>query len=351
MTLVLLSLAATLLSDPSTIVREGSSPQLAIDSRGTIRMIFGRKDTIFAVTSRDGGQRFGPATTVGILPGMHLGSTRGPTIASSRSRSVVVAVDTGGNITTFQLDHARDRWTKHGTSLNDVPRSAPEGLATVAATASDEFHAVWLDLREGRQNQIYVGRIALDGATRVPNRRVYASPDGHVCECCRPSIATNGRHVAVMFRNWLAGARDMYLVTSTDGGRSFSAATKLGEGTWKLDACPMDGGSVAIDSRGVATTVWRREMTVYQARAGERETRIGEGRAPMIASGGSATYIVRQDGQSIKLTSSTGAAETIVGEGRHPQVLALADGRAFVAWEKAGQVHYQLFSPLAPGVR
>lgn len=205
---------------------------------------------------------------------------------------------------------------------------------------------MWLDLRVGRQNQIYLGRIPVDGARRIANRRLYASPDGHVCECCRPNIAINGRHVAVMFRNWLGGARDMYLTTSADGGRTFAPAAKLGEGTWKLDACPMDGGNVAVDSRGVATTVWRRETTVYRARAGEQETRVGEGRSPMIASRGTGTLIVRQDGQSIKLASSADAAETVVGEGRHPQVLALRDGRALVAWERAGQVHYQVFSPL-----
>ncbi len=348
---VVFPVAAAPRANQSTIVRDGSSPQLAADIRGTIRMIFGRKDTIFAVTSRDGGARFSAAATVGIIPGMHLGNSRGPTIASSRTRSVVVAVDTAGNITTFQLDHARDRWTKHGTHLNDAPGSAPEGLATVAANDADEFHAVWLDLREGRQNQIYFGRVAIDGATRTANRRLYASPDGHVCECCRPNIAIRGRHVAVMFRNWLDGARDMYLTTSADGGRTFSPAAKVGAGTWKLDACPMDGGNVAVDARGIATTVWRRELTVYRARVGEQEIRIGEGRAPMIANSGTGTFVVRQDGQSIKLTSPAGATETVVGEGRHPQALALPDSRVLVTWELAGQVHFQTFSPPAHRAR
>lgn len=124
MILVMLSLAAALLTNPSTVVREGSSPQLAIDTRGTVRMIFGRKDTIFAVTSRDGGSRFGAATTVGIVAGMHLGNTRGPTIASSRAKSIVIAVDTAGNITTFQLDHARDSVDE---ATHSAERRAPLG--------------------------------------------------------------------------------------------------------------------------------------------------------------------------------------------------------------------------------
>ena len=66
-----------------------------------------------------------------------------------------------------------------------------------------------LDVRRGRQNQIYFARRPAKEREAEVNRLVYASPDGHVCECCRPSIAVADRRIALMFRNWIDGNRDM----------------------------------------------------------------------------------------------------------------------------------------------
>ncbi len=88
---VILSLLLAVLpgrAPTETLVRDGSSPQLAMDTKGTIRMIFGREDTIFCVTSVDQGMTFGRAVVVGIVPGMLVGNTRGPVIASSAARSL-----------------------------------------------------------------------------------------------------------------------------------------------------------------------------------------------------------------------------------------------------------------------
>ena len=52
--------------------------------------------------------------------------------------------------------------------------------------------------------------------------------------------------------NSLDGNRDMYLVRSEDGGRTFGPPEKLGAGTWKLAACPMDGGDLVRGGGGPA---------------------------------------------------------------------------------------------------
>ena len=90
------------------------------------------------------------------------------------------------------------------------------------------------------------------GGTWSASRLVYASPSGAVCTCCHPSVAVDDDGgVSVMFRNALGGSRDMYVARSTDGGRTFPPAAKVGAGTWKLEACPMDGGALAVDGRVV----------------------------------------------------------------------------------------------------
>jgi hypothetical protein len=96
------------------------------------------------------------------------------------------------------------------------------------------------------------------------NLMIYESPAGTICECCHPSAAIDSEgQVLVMWRNWLAGSRDMYLVRSRDG-LTFSKPEKLGSGTWKLNACPMDGGGLAasqerLSPHGAAITrsSWR----------------------------------------------------------------------------------------------
>lgn len=340
---VLRHLLATVVatSGPTTLVRDGSSPQLSIDARGTVRMIFGRQDTIFAVTSSDQGGSFGKPLVVGLVPDLHLGNTRGPVIASSRSRSLVAAVDKAGNIHLFQLDHAAGGWRQLPRTLNDAPGSAPEGLITLAADDADGFYAVWLDLRVDKRSQIFFSRIATttSGTSWTPNVRVYTSLQGSACECCRPSIAVANGTVAIMFRNSINGFRDMYLTTSVDRGRTFSDARKLGGGTWKLDACPMDGGALGIGPSGQIGTVWRRESTLYYARPEETELAVGTGRSPMMSLGANATLLVWQDGERIKLKTLNGSDEAVVGDGRLPQVLALPDGRALAAWEKNGRVY------------
>ena len=82
----------------------------------------------------------------------------------------------------------------------------------------------------------------------------------------------------------------MYLSQSSDGTH-FSPARKLGEGTWKLNACPMDGGGIAISANGPVTG-WRREHSLFLDRPGEPEESIGEGVDMAIAAGKSGTYAI-----------------------------------------------------------
>lgn len=321
----------------------GSAPQLAIDPQGTVRVIYGRGDTILAVSSSDRGQHFGAPVVVGTVPNMHLGNTRGPVIASSPRRTIVAAVGKAGVITLFELNHKSNRWRALERALNDAAGSAPEGLLTLAADSADRFYAVWLDVREARRNQIYFTTIEPGAKASRANTRVYAAPNGPVCECCRPSVAVAHGTVSVMFRNSLGGFRDMYLSTSRDGGKTFAPVEKLGQGTWKFDACPMDGGAMAYDRSGGIETVWRRENAIHHARRGTAEVRIADGRSPMMAVEAGKTYVIWQSGPNIRMRTTDTSAETVVGEGRAAQVIGLGDGHVLTAWENARTVYLRRF--------
>jgi hypothetical protein len=178
------------------------------------------------------------------------------------------------------------------------------------------------------------------GATWAKNILVYKSPDGSVCECCHPSVAHDSKGtIYVMWRNSLAGARDMYLATSTDGGMTFTPAAKLGAGSWPLKACPMDGGAIVAIAPGKTVSVWRREKSVFLSLEGQNEERLlGPGEQPWIAATADGSFVVwlaKRGDTAYLLTPQSKSPVKLSGNAADP-VLATgpAGQRAVVAaWE------------------
>jgi hypothetical protein len=268
---------------------------------------------------------------------MHLGMTRGPQLASSKDFSVVTAMDKKGNIHAFQLDHKTKKWIKI-KNVNDVEGSAPEGLMSIAADNANNFYAVWLDVREDKNNKIAFASLNKNGLWSK-NKIIYSSPDKTVCECCKPSIAVKDKYVSIMFRNWINGSRDLHLVTSTDGGVKFGNATKLGNGTWKLKGCPMDGGGILIDKINIVHTVWQREGVVYYDQPGQAERRIAEGRSCNLF-GKEAPFVTWQEGSQIYGKPLDGNKINI-GEGTAVNIVQLQNRTLLAAWENNGQLFYR----------
>jgi hypothetical protein len=245
-------------------------------------------------------------------------------------------MDKKGNIRAFRLTHKSGKWEQTG-NVNDADASAPEGLMSVAADENNNFYAVWLDLREGRKNNVCVSTLR-NKSHWSKNTFAYQSPESHVCECCKPSIAVKQNTVVVMFRNWLKGARDLYLVTSEDAGKTFTEAQKLGNGTWLLKGCPMDGGGLAIHPKNQIHTAWQRDGQVFYAEPGQPEQKIGDGRGV----GMNGSLITWQSGSDLMLHTLSGHTSKIAA-GTALQVHKLDDGSIFGVWEKDGQIFYQTF--------
>ena len=199
--------------------------------------------------------------------------------------------------------------------MNDVAASAREGLHGIAAGPDGVVWAVWLDLRE--KGMRLMGSLSTDaGKTWSPNQLVYASPDGHICECCHPTayIGPKGELYA-MWRNWLSGSRDMYYAVSTD--RKTWSAHKLGEGTWPLKACPMDGGGLALDGKGGFHSAWRRDGVVYAAPANGKEVALGPAKNPSIAANRNGR-VCRMDGRNSSKVDE--ARRYFSGDGRRRSI-------------------------------
>ena len=322
-------------------IAEGSQPQISADSKGIIRVVFGRDDKIFCSTSIDHGITFSNPVLVAVLAKMHLGMSRGPQLASSANYSVITAQDKAGDIHWYRLKHSSGQWETMGI-VNDLKGSAPEGLMGIAADKKDNFYAVWLDTRAGGGNNIYFSSLKNKNAARwSKNRLVYLSPDKLVCGCCKPNIAVNDSEVVIMFRNWLNGSRDLYLAKSSDAGSSFKSAQKLGMDTWKLNGCPMDGGGIAIDASNRIRTTWQRKGMVYFCEPGQPEVYIDKGRECAISGWGANAVLTFQEDDTVKIVNLKSKSKIIVGTGGFLKSVVLPDDKVLCVWEKNNKIEFK----------
>jgi hypothetical protein len=324
-------------------------PQLAVNG-STVALAFGAGKAIYVATSKDGGASFAPPVKVAEAPVVPLTRHRGPRIAFASGAIVVTAVvgrtlaegphahglPSDGDLVAWRSTDGGKSWSK-GVQVNDVPSAPTEGLHGLATDGKGTLFVAWLDKRS-HGTKLYGSRSTDGGITWSGNLPIYESPNGTICECCHPSVAIDsGDQILVMWRNWLDGSRDMYLARSVDGAH-FSRPEKLGMGTWKLNACPMDGGGVAVAGNRIVTA-WRREHTVFLATPGGKETPLADGTDVAIAPNQSGVYAVWSSPAGIAIQIPGWKAPLALSDkGSFPNVATLSDGHALVAWEDDGKI-------------
>jgi BNR repeat protein len=340
--MLLLCMAAALQIAPAAGGLPVKQPQLA--ARGAqVALVYGAGNAVFFVGSTDSGKTFGNPVLVSAGGPLALGMHRGPRVAFAKDAIVVSAIvgekgkGQDGDLLAWRSTDGGRTWSPP-VRVNDVVGAPREGLHAMAASGGLVF-AAWLDLRAPGM-RVYGASSTDGGATWSANRLVYASPSGDVCTCCHPSVAIDAAgQVLVMFRNALGGSRDLYLARSTDGGKTFATPAKLGQGTWKLEACPMDGGDLAVAHGGRVSTVWRREDTVFESGLEGPETRVATGRNPALAVTKGGDYRVWTDGKAVMLRRPGAAPpEVIAPDGAFPALAALEDGSLLAAWESNGTI-------------
>ncbi len=309
-------------------------PQVAVAPGGRIHVAFGKDDTIFHVASDDGGRTFTAPTKIATLPELALGMRRGPRISATDSFIAVTAISQAdGNLHGWNSADGGKTWSDSGT-INGADKSAREGLHAMVGNGHGPVFVTWLDLRGGG-TELWSAVSPDGGATWGENTRVYQSPDGHVCECCHPSATMDGKgRVAVMWRNWLGGSRDMYAAISDDHGKTFAPAQKLGSGTWKLNGCPMDGGAITFDAGGHLRTVWRREETAFASGTARDEQRLAEpGFQPIAVAGKRGIDYLWEARGGLMLQAGDTKPRQLADKARFAAAAALPKGGAIVVWE------------------
>ncbi|MGV3615145.1 MAG: sialidase family protein [Fimbriimonas sp.] len=319
-------------------------PQVAVTGRRAY-VAYGVDDAVFLSRS-DNGKAFSSPIRIGAAGRLSLGMRRGPRIVAAGDRVIVSAVygkrggGADGDLLAWRSSDGGRTWSG-SVNVNDAPGAAREGLHGMAISPTGKVACTWLDLRN-KGTEVWASTSSDGGTTWKKNVRVYRSPEGTVCECCHPSAAFGNRNeLYVMFRNWLGGARDMYLATSPDGGQSFGNAAKLGTGTWKLNACPMDGGALAVSPDGTVKTVWRRADRVYLCVPGAPERDFGEGAQPWISMSRHSAELVWQRDRSVLAAKEAKPDPVPLSLGINP-VVASSPALSLATWaDDAGRVWCQ----------
>ena len=343
--LLLIALAASL--GPMGPDAPAHEPQMV--TRGSVVMMtFGAGKQMYFSASSNGGETFSDPVKVAEGSVLPLTRHRGPRIALAAGAIVITAVTgktlsegphahglpTDGDLIAWRSTDGGKSWSK-GAVVNDVPGAPTEGLHALTSDAKGNLFAAWLDKRSAKGTKLY-GAHSTDGVHWSKNVLIYDSPEGTICECCHPSaaIAADGQ-ILVMWRNWLGGARDMYLAKSRDGVM-FTKPAKLGEGSWQLNACPMDGGGLVASGKQVVTA-WRRGEQVFLDQPGQAEKLMGAGKDVAIAASGGQIYAIWTSAGAVVAWTADKSTE-LAKSGAFPTLTSLADGGVLAAWEENGSI-------------
>jgi hypothetical protein len=302
---------------------------LASDEAGT---------DVFVAVSDDGAAHFGAPVRVNDLAGDAAGNGEQPPRVVLKDRAVtVVWVSKRHGVSGIRAAQSNDA----GRTFSPAQTISPEGVTGArgweSAAIGDDgvVHAAWLDGRNARpsppaaasarQAQPMPAGHHDHGVMRQdivhvmwrPGEPVVESPVAdNVCFCCKTGVATRGRDVFVVWRHLFdGGVRDIAVARSADGGRTFGAPVRVSADDWKIDACPDDGPSLAVDGTGALRVAW---PTLLHDGGGARMA-IFEA----VSRDGGSTFSPRARVDA----SATGAA--------HPRIAVTRDGARVVVWDEA----------------
>jgi hypothetical protein len=213
---------------------------------------------------------------------------RQPGVATAwRGDQPSVAVATDGAV--YVLWTARvDAGDKHGTDIylsaspdrgqsfasevkvNDDKVPGAHGMHSLAVAKDGRIYAAWLDERnvhapmpsmkaEGHHMEsnrdLYLASSTDGGRSFSANRKVASE----ACPCCKTSLAVSAD--GTLYAGWrqvLPGNyRHIAVASSTDGGMKFSAPVIVSDDRWMLQGCPVSGPSLSVDkASGLLTVVW-----------------------------------------------------------------------------------------------
>jgi hypothetical protein len=328
----------------------GLQPQTVLDQRGILHLVYytgdARKGNLFYVHSADYGATFSRPIPVNRSPetAIAAGTIRGAQLAVGKAGRVHVAWNGSALAEPGPLnpDSGKPGMPMLYARLNDAAQAFEpqrslmlhsfglDGGGSIAADPAGNVYVSWHGIgmseakgtgKEGEaRRRVWITKSSDDGRSFARERQAWPEETG-ACSCCGMKMfAAQRGDVFALYRSATASVhRDIYFLSSTDGGRSFQGRLLH---KWDINACPMSSMDIA-ESAGVVFGAWETGGQVFWAR---------------LAGGpGSQTQPVAAPGE---------------GKGRkHPRLAVNRNGEMLLVWtegtgwEKGGSLAYQLYNP------
>jgi len=322
----------------------GIQPEAVVDGRGTLHLLYfaGKPSAgnLFYVRSNDYGQTFSGPVRVNSQPGSAIatGTIRGGQLAIGRSGRVHVTWNgsdgaipkgltnpaSGQPSAPFLYSRSNPDASAFEPQRNLTTRSyGVDGGGSLAADGNGNVYAGWHSLPVGGVNGeehrlVWVARSTDDGATFSAEEPAWREPTG-ACGCCGVRLFAGSSNILyLLYRSATALThRDMFLLESTDQGRSFRGSRVQ---PWEIAACPMSSMSLASSGPDVFGA-WETAGEVYFGKVDSKAATIP---FPIPAPGDDRTR-------------------------KHPRLAANARGDVLfvwtegTAWARGGAVAWQIF--------
>ncbi len=267
----------------------GIQPQI-VEKDGIVHLLYFTGDPkngdLNYVESRDYGKTFSKPIRVNSEPGtaMATGNIRGGQMAIGANGRVHVAW-IGSSVAqpraasnTAPVLYARMADTKDHFEASQHVNGAswgPDGASIAADSKGDVFvfwHAQPPGGKDEATRQFWVARSTDGGKSFAGEKDAYSEPTG-VCGCCGSrAFADADDTVYALFRAATQVVhRDMYLLTSTDRGKTFHGADIA---KWDIGACVMSSESLVQAGKDVLAA-WESEKQVYFGRIDHATHQLG----------------------------------------------------------------------------
>ncbi|GAB1719996.1 MAG: Glycosyl hydrolase, BNR repeat [Nitrosospira sp.] len=293
---------------PKTTLAVGAT----LDQQGRLWVAKVEDQRLLVSWSDDGGENFSSPVMVTSEPeNIPADGENRPKIAVARDGTILLTwiqslpQKYAGNVR-FARSIDSGRTFSPPITLNDDGRVTSHRFDTLAINGTGGAVVAWLDARDRDAAKekgeafsgvsIYTARSGDNGASFGANRRFQQ----HTCECCRIATAWTGEGPIVFWRNIFDTNTRDFAIAYLDKGWVRRATRD----EWKIDACPHNGGSIAVDGRGQLHLAWFTNGTVRQGLFYRRME--GNWQSEPLAIGNAAAQAnhawVAADGRTVLLT-------------------------------------------------
>jgi hypothetical protein len=308
----------------------GVVPDIALDGRGVLHIVYGKGMDAYYTQSADGGKTLRAPVRLNRRPmTVTVGGERGPKLALGKDGVILVLwqghYQKGGGI---WVTRSTDGGRTFAPERNILDAQTGIDEPTLTADAQGNVIALWLDgrLPQNADNPVasplFMARSTDNGATFGPNTALQTDFPGRGCSCCTLWARIAGPELYVAFRTGYHNIRDMYLLRGPKTGSRFQAA-QISADHWRIEGCPMSGPRFAVlPASDISSASMRPILAAW----------MSEGKV----------YWTHSEDGGKTFAPRTPAPDG--GSGNYPTILGNRQGEILLLWTREGQAQWALYS-------